>query len=31
MRVDVSRQAAENYLRWQYCVKNALKMLIYNT
>jgi hypothetical protein len=21
----------KNYLRWQYCVKNSLKMLIYNT
>jgi hypothetical protein len=20
----------KNYLRWQYCVKNGLKMLIYN-
>ena len=21
----------KNYLRWQYCVKNGLKMLIYST
>jgi len=21
----------KNYLRWQYCVENGLKMLIYNT
>jgi hypothetical protein len=26
-----ANRSLKNYLRWQYCVENGLKMLIYNT
>ena len=30
-RLPAPNRPLKNYLRWQYCVKNALKMLIYNS